>query len=140
MGGVAGSTSLTVFVIAAIAVAAQQETAPLYRAGVERVALSAVVRDGRGKLVTDLTERDFELLDSGRRTPLIGVWSEPSPASVALLLDASGSMATKLERARDTARYLLSGLQPGVDEAALFSFDTALTELQPFSTNVEASD
>jgi Ca-activated chloride channel homolog len=130
---------LGLFGLVATAARAQQTPEPLFKTGVERVALAAIVRDGKGKLVTDLTARDFELLDSGRRTPLIGVWSEPSPASVALLLDASGSMATKLERARETARYLLGGLQPGADEAALFSFDTTLTELQPFSTNLEAS-
>jgi VWFA-related protein len=107
---------------------------------VQRVALAAVVRDGKGKLVKDLTAKDFELLDAGRRTPLIGVWSEPSPASVAVLLDASGSMATKLERARETSRNLLGGLQPGIDEAALFSFDTELKELRSFSTNLGAAD
>jgi VWFA-related protein len=104
------------------------------------VALAAVVRDGKGKLVKDLTAKDFELLDAGHRTPLIGVWSEPSPASVAVLMDASGSMATKLERARETSRNLLGGLQPGVDEAALFSFDTQLKELREFSTQFSTGD
>ena len=35
---------------------------------------------------------------------------------------------------------LLAGLQPGLDEAALFSFDTELTELQPFSTTFDFAD
>jgi len=113
---------------------------PIFRSAVQRVALAAVVRDGKGKLVKDLTAKDFELLDSGRRTPLIGVWSEASPASVAVLMDASGSMATKLERARETSRNLLAGLQPGVDEAALFSFDTEMKELRAFSTSFSAAD
>jgi Ca-activated chloride channel family protein len=121
-------------------VAAQQPTAPSFKSGVQRVALAAVVRDARGKLVTDLTARDFELLDSGRRTPLIGVWSEDSPASVAVLMDVSGSMATKLDRARETSRSLLGGLQPGVDEAALYSFDTELKEVRPFSSTFELGD
>lgn len=117
-----------------------QETQPLFRSAVQRVALAAVVRDGKGKLVKDLTAKDFELLDAGHRTALIGVWSEPSPASVAVLMDASGSMATKLERARETSRNLLGGLQPGVDEAALFSFDTQLKELRGFSTQFGSAD
>ena len=134
------SLGLGVMLVAAATVAAPQTSAPLFKTGVERVALAAVVRDGKGKLVPNLTARDFELLDSGRRTPLTGVWSEPSPTSVALLLDVSGSMATKLERAREAARDVISGLQPGVDEAALYSFDTSLTELRPFSTNLDAID
>jgi Ca-activated chloride channel family protein len=133
-----GAAALIVAFMASVA--AQQADAPLFKSGVQRVALAAVVRDGKGKLVSDLSANDFELFDTGRRTPLIGVWSEPSPASVAVLLDVSGSMATKLERARDTSRNLLNGLQPGVDEAALFSFDTELKELRAFSTQLGSAD
>jgi Ca-activated chloride channel family protein len=132
--------AFVISVIAVVTSSAQAPEQPLFKSGVDRVALAAVVRDGKGKLVMDLTTRDFELLDSGRRTPLIGVWAEPSPASVALLLDVSGSMATKLERAREASRYLLGGLQPGVDEAALYSFDTELKELRPFSTDIDLDD
>jgi Ca-activated chloride channel homolog len=130
-----------VLLVGIVALEAQEQPAgPVFKAGVERVALAAIVRDGKGKLVTNLTARDFELLDSGQRTPLIGVWSEPSPSSVALLIDVSGSMATKLVRAREASRYLVAGLQPGVDEAALFSFDTQLTELHSFATTFESVD
>ena len=132
--------SLVALFAAASNAAAQEPAVPIFKSGVERLALAAVVRDSKGKPVPDLTAGDFELLDAGRRTPLIGVWSEPSPASVALLVDASGSMATKLERARETARYLIGGLQPGLDEAALYSFDTALRELRPFSTKLDVND
>jgi VWFA-related protein len=118
-------------------VEAQESAQPLFKSGVERVALAAVVRDGKGKLVTNLTTHDFELFDGGHRAPLIGVWSEPSPASIGLLLDASGSMATKIDRGREMARHLIGGLQPGVDEAALYSFDTTLQELRPFSTDLD---
>lgn len=117
-------------------VAAQQAAVPAFRSGVERVALTAVVRDSRGKLVSDLAAHDFELIDSGRSRQLIGVWSEASPASVALLMDASGSMATKMDRARETAQAFIAGLQPGVDEVALYAFDTTLKEIRPFSTSL----
>ena len=131
-----------VFAAAAALSALAQQTAspPTFKGGVERVALAVVVRDAKGKLVTDLTARDFELFDAGKRTPLIGVWSEPSPASVALLLDVSGSMATKMDRAREISRYFISGLQPGVDEVATFSFDTELKQLRPFSTSPAPGD
>ena len=112
-----------------------QEPGPVvFKAAVERVAVAAVVRDSKGKFVKNLQPRDFELFDDGHRRALIGVWSEPSPASVAVLMDASGSMATKMARARETAQTLVSGLAPGVDEVALFAFDTALLEVRPFST------
>ncbi len=74
----------------------------------------------------DLKASDFELFDDGHRRKLTNVWSEPSPASVAILMDASGSMASKLPRARETANALVAGLQPGTDEVAFYSFDTSL--------------
>jgi Ca-activated chloride channel homolog len=112
---------------------AQEAPAAVFKSGVERVAVAAIVRDSRGKLIANLQARDFELLDSGRARPLIGAWSEPSPASVAILMDASGSMATKMAQAQETAHMLVSGLKPGVDEVAFYSFDTELRELRPFS-------
>jgi Ca-activated chloride channel family protein len=115
-------------------------TPPPFKSAVERVALTAVVRDTKGKLVKDLTARDFELVDSGRKMPLIGVWSEPSPASVAILMDSSGSMATKMERARSTAEIFIGGLQPGLDEVALFAFDTELSEIRGFSKDLAATE
>jgi VWFA-related protein len=113
---------------------------PVFKSAVERVALTAIVRDAKGKLVKNLTARDFELVDSGRTRPLIGVWSEPSPASVAILMDSSGSMATKLERARATADIFIAGLQPGVDEVALYAFDTTLKEIRSFSKDFAGTE
>jgi Ca-activated chloride channel family protein len=120
--------------------AAQEPDVVVFKSGVERVALAAVVRDSRGKLVRNLEARDFVLFDSGRARPLLSVWSEPSSASVALLVDASGSMATKIERARETARALVAGLKPGFDEVAYFTFDTALEEVRPFSKDFSITD
>ena len=119
--------------------AAQEPPTVVFKSGVERVAVAAIVRDTRGKLVSNLQVRDFELLDSGRVRPLIGAWSEPSPASVAILMDASGSMATKMDQAQETAHLLVSGLKPGVDEVAYYSFDTQLREIRPFSKTFDSA-
>lgn len=129
-----------IWLVVNVVAAAGQADAPMFKTGVERVTVAAVVRDSKGKLVTNLSARDFELIDSGRPRPLIGVWSEPSPASVAVLMDASGSMATKMELARHTAQTLIAGLHPGVDEAALYSFATELKELSPFSIRLERTE
>ena len=133
--------ALAVSITVATSAAAQQEPAtPAFKSAVERVAITAIVRDSKGKMVKDLTARDFELVDSGRSRPLINVWSEPSPASVAILMDASGSMATKMDRARTTAELFIAGMQNGVDELALYSFDTQLKEIRPFSKNLGAAE
>lgn len=105
-----------------------------FRSAVEVVTVSAVVRDRAGRLVADLTAKDFEVLDNGERSRIVGFRSEPEPISIALLFDVSGSMESsiKLPRTQDAARQMLSWLNPSVDEVALFAFDTELRQLRPF--------
>jgi Ca-activated chloride channel family protein len=112
-----------------------------FRAGVDRVTISAVVRDHKGKLVTDLIQSDFEVLDNGERRPITDFRAERAAVSVALLFDGSGSMqvAEKIESARRAARQILAWLQVGRDELAIYSFDTALHQLEPFAPYQEGA-
>lgn len=105
-----------------------------FKSSVSVVTLSAVVRDRDGRLVSNLTRHDFEVLDSGVSRKIVEFRSTPGPISLAVLFDVSGSMdgSTKLKRARDAAHQLLSWLDPAGDEAALFSFDTELRQVRPF--------
>ena len=133
------SLSLLATVVTVTSVA-QETPVVVFKSGVEQVAVAALVRDSRGRLVDDLTVNDFELFDDGLKRPLTSVWSEPSPASVAILVDASGSMAAKMSRAKETANALVAGLKPGSDEVALYTFDTSLREVRPFSTAFTTDD
>lgn len=121
---------------AAVAQATAQDVgqAPTFRAGVDVVTMSVVVRDRDGRPVTGLTPAAFELLDAGRERPIVDMRSESSPISVAVLFDVSGSMdvGPKLPAARDAVRQLMAWLTPG-DESALFMFDSRLHEVQPFT-------
>ena len=38
-----------------------------FRSGVDLVTVSATVKDGKGRLVKDLTKKDFEILDRGEK-------------------------------------------------------------------------
>ncbi len=114
---------------------ASASNTPTFRASVDLVTLNAVVLDDRGRVVTGLTRLDFDLLDSGVWRSIVQFRAESVGVSVALLFDASGSMrvAAKLEEARQAARRFLSGLEEGRDELAVYSFDSALHQLQPFA-------
>lgn len=125
--------------LAGVGSLAAQEPTVVFKSSVEQVAVAAIVRDSRGRMVKDLKAKDFELIDDGQRRPLSNVWSEASPASVAILMDASGSMSTKMARARETAETFVRGLKTGSDEVAYYSFDTSLNEVRPFSTNFSAT-
>jgi hypothetical protein len=44
-----------------------QEPVPAFKAGVDLVRVHTVVRDRRGRFVTNLTRDDFEVIDDGER-------------------------------------------------------------------------
>jgi Ca-activated chloride channel family protein len=124
-------------------VAGVQPAAPRFRSAVQVVAVSAVVRDRKGRFVRDLTREDFEVFDRGVRRSIADFRTGASaPVSVAILFDTSGSMqmASKLAAARQAAAHLVAALdqdpiQGPIDEAAVFVFDKTLREIQPFTTD-----
>jgi Ca-activated chloride channel homolog len=112
----------------------------IFRAGVDLVTVSATVRDRKGRLVTGLEARDFEVVDSGQRRVISQFRTDRAPLSLAILFDVSGSMdvADRMTAARFAAHHLLSWLEPGRDEAALFAFDSRLHEVAPFTVDTRA--
>jgi Ca-activated chloride channel homolog len=106
-----------------------------FRTGVELVAVSAVVRDHKGRAIGNLKQSDFELLDTGEPRAITSFRAEQAAVSVALLFDVSGSMqvAAKVEKARVAARHVLGWLEEGRDELAIYSFDTSLRQRQGFA-------
>jgi VWFA-related protein len=107
-----------------------------FKSSVELVRVSAVVRDQQGKFVRGLSVRDFDVLDGSQPRPIIDFRSEAGGISVALLFDASGSMAGLLPDAREAAMHMLSWLDSG-DEAAIYTFDTGLHEVKPFTGGLQ---
>jgi Ca-activated chloride channel family protein len=124
-----------------IAPPAGQVTAgqPTFRAGVDLVTIRAIVRDGRGRPVTTLTAKDFDLIDNGKPIAIQAAEQDSGPVGLALLFDISGSMDIdeRFSRARETSYFLLSGLRTGEDEAAIFAFDSGLHVVQPFTTELD---
>ena len=112
---------------------------PTFRAGVDLVTIRAIVRDGKGRPVTTLTAKDFELIDDGKSVPIQAAEQDSGPVGLALLFDISGSMDIdeRFSRARETSYFLLSGLRNGEDEAAIFAFDSGLHVVQPFTTELD---
>lgn len=126
-------------------VAAQGPPAPVrpegqvtFKSGVEAVTVSVAVRDASGHVVRDLKKADFEVLDSGVRREIKDFFVGDAPISLALLLDISGSMAVggNMDRAREAVAVATMSLRSGSDEAALFTFDSELQEVVPFTSDV----
>ena len=114
-----------------------QPPQPIFKSGIDLVTVTATVRDRRGRLVPNLEVNDFEVLDNGVRRPIADFRAEVTPVSLAILFDISGSMRTadRMTAARFAAHHVLSWLTPGRDEAALFTFDSRLHEVAPFTVD-----
>lgn len=118
----------------------QQVVRPTFKSGVDLVTVTATVRDRRGRLVKGLDAQDFVVLDSGERRQITDFRAEATPISLAILFDISGSMrvADRMTAARFAAHHVLSWLEPGRDEAALFTFDSRLHQVAPFTVDTRA--
>ncbi len=115
---------------------AQTTAPPVFRSSVSLVRVNAVVRDRKGRFIKNLTVRDFEILDGGQPQRITDFQIDRPGLSVALLVDVSGSMEARLDQAREAATHLLSGLDPVADEAAVYTFDTHLDEVAPFTAGL----
>ena len=118
---------------------ANQRPTVTFRAGVEVVSITAAVRDGRGRIVKNLKRSDFEVIDRGNTREIREFYTGEAPISLAVLLDISGSMAVNrnIDRARHAVGAAMGLLKGGRDEAALFTFDTTLREVVPFTREVD---
>ena len=118
---------------------ANQRPTVTFRAGVEVVSITAAVRDGRGRIVKNLKRTDFEVIDGGNSRQIREFYTGEAPISLAVLLDISGSMAVagNIDRARHTVNVAMGLLSAGRDEAALYTFDSALQEVVPFTRDVD---
>ncbi len=113
--------------------------AATFRSSVDLVSIQASVRDRRGRPVKGLTTADFEVRDNGLPRPILSMRADHgSPVSLAILVDMSGSMRVgpKMAMARQAFATLVSQLREGEDEVALFTFDSALHERRPFTSNL----
>jgi Ca-activated chloride channel homolog len=118
---------------------AQERAEGVFRSSVDLVSVTAVVRDRHGRVVRSLNREDFEVLEGGRTVPILDLQADDSsPATVALLIDGSGSMRLRaaLAESRRISETVLRGLQDERDTAALFSFDTRLLTLRDFTSDL----
>jgi VWFA-related protein len=107
-----------------------------FTSNVDLVRVWAVVRDRKGGFVQDLSARDFEILDAGQPQTITDFHTDVAGVSIALLFDVSGSMRLQLANAREAGTHLLNWLDATRDEAAVYTFDTRLHEVTPFTSGL----
>jgi Ca-activated chloride channel homolog len=106
------------------------------RTTVELVLVPVTVMDDSNRIVTGLEQENFQLYEDKHPQPVRHFWKEDAPVSVGIVLDVSGSMNTKIERARDAVGAMLKASNPQ-DEFLLITFADQPTLVQDFTQNVD---
>jgi VWFA-related protein len=118
------------------AVGLGQEDA-VFQSGVDVVNVLATVRDGHGRLVSDLTEDDFFLKEDGK-PQTIRYFSRQAdlPLTVGLLVDTSLSQRRIIEQERSASyEFLARVLDETKDEAFVIRFDFDVELLQDLTSS-----
>ncbi|MEQ1911219.1 MAG: VWA domain-containing protein [Vicinamibacterales bacterium] len=123
--------------VAPVAPAPAPPPVATFKSSVDLVRVSAVVRNRKGRFVSDMSVRDFEVLDGGESRRISEFRHDDSGVSIALLFDVSGSMASRMTDAREAAEHILSWLTAAGDEAAIYTFDTLLEEVTAFTPGLQ---
>ena len=112
---------------------------PSFRAAVDVVSVTAVVRDSRGRPVNNLGRDDFQVFERGRQRQILQFKaSDQGPISLGILFDVSGSMRgnTQMAAGQRAVEHILSWVNPAQDEVGLFSFDAELRKEVDFTTDM----
>ncbi len=98
------------------------------------VQIACTVTAPDGTQVRGLTQSNFHVFEDGTRQEIASFDASATPASIALVLDASPSIYRELGEMRGAARSLAANLSPA-DEISVVSFSEDAHLLLPFSTN-----
>jgi len=104
-------TTIALLAAATLTAAAQQE-APTFKATTQIVSVPATVLDGQGRLVPNLDEDQFSILDNGKPQEITFFQNETQPFSVVVMLDYSASMTSSLDLLRAAAEQFLLRMLP----------------------------
>ena len=105
----------------------------VFRVGLDTVPVYATVTDRSGRLVTDLTREEFQILDNGKLQPITLFDNSPQPIRLIVLLDVSGSMSGNVQLVRAACEQLFGQLRPD-DEVKVGTFGNEI-EIMPAFTN-----
>jgi Ca-activated chloride channel homolog len=119
------------------AISKDEASAPVTGAIQSRVTLVQVpctVTAPDGTEVRGLSQSDFHLFEDGAAQEIASFDPSATPASIALVIDASPSIYRELAEMRGAAHALAENISPA-DEVAVVSFSSEAHLLLPFSKN-----
>src|SRR5207245_2176804 len=106
-----------------------------FRAGIGLVSLNVTVTDGTAKYITDLSQDEFNVFEDGVKQDVTFFNKTNLPIALALLLDTSASMESKLPTAQEAAIGFAKKLR-SQDLAEVVDFDSRVVVLQNFTNGL----
>ena len=111
------------------------DTTPI-QMNVDRVIVPVTVTDPFDRIVTGLSENNFEVFDDKVKQKILSFATEDAPISVGMIFDTSGSMSDKIQKSKEAALEFFKTSNPE-DEFMLISFSNNPYLVSPFTDNYE---
>ena len=105
------------------------------RTRVDLVLVPVTVTDPMNRVVIGLQQGNFQLYEGKQSQEIKHFSREDAPVSLGVILDVSGSMETKIERAREAVLKLLEASNPQ-DEFFLITFSNSPRLVQDFTHSI----
>jgi Ca-activated chloride channel family protein len=106
------------------------------RMNVDMVLVPVTITDPMNRLVTGLEQEDFQIFESSGQQKISSFASEDAPVSIGIVFDLSGSMTSKLIRARESILQFIKTANPQ-DEFFVIGFNDRPELIEDFTSSVE---
>jgi Ca-activated chloride channel family protein len=106
------------------------------RMNVDMVLVPVTVTDPMNRLVTGLEQQDFQVFENNNVQTISTFASEDAPVSIGIIFDLSGSMTSKLIRARESILQFIKTANPQ-DEFFVIGFNDRPELIEDFTNSVE---
>ena len=109
---------------------------PLVKSKVDLVLVPVTVTDPMNRLVTGLDKENFQVYEGKEQQEVRHFSAEDAPISLGVIFDMSGSMSSKIERAREAVGEFFKTANPQ-DEFFLITFSDKPEEISDFTQSVD---
>jgi Ca-activated chloride channel homolog len=106
------------------------------RMDVNLVLVPVTVTDPMNRLVTGLEQTDFQIYENSSEQKITSFACEDAPVSIGIIFDLSGSMTSKLTRAKDAILQFIKTANPQ-DEFFVIGFNDRPELIEDFTSSVE---
>ncbi|HET7440974.1 MAG TPA: VWA domain-containing protein [Terriglobales bacterium] len=107
-----------------------------FKSEVDMVLVPVTITDPMNRLVTGLDKENFTLYEGKEAQEIRTFSSEDAPVSLGVIFDMSGSMSSKIERAREAVVEFFKTANPQ-DEFFMIAFADKPEEVSDFTSSVE---